>query len=98
MPSMLPLLYTSEKREISARHSEANTAAELDASDREFNVNWVVHRHESQPVAVERSALQDLDEIVETCRGRFPEMRHKHPNTPPDGFLVLDRDGNEVRR
>jgi hypothetical protein len=49
-----------------------------------FSVKWVVHRHEIQPVAVENSAVQDLDEVVESC--------------PPDGFLVFDSAGSEVRR
>jgi hypothetical protein len=35
---------------------------------------------------------------VESCRERFSEMRGKYPNTPPDGFLVFDGVGNEVRR
>ena len=63
-----------------------------------FIVRWVVHRHETQSVEVENSALQDLDELVEFCQARFPEMRRKHPNTPPDGFLVFDKAGDEVRR
>jgi hypothetical protein len=25
-------------------------------------------------------------------------MRGKHPHTPPDGFIVLDGTGHEVRR
>ena len=63
-----------------------------------FSVKWVVHRHEIQPVEVEISAVQDLDKVVESCQARFPEMRRRHPNTPPDGFLVFDSAGNEVRR
>jgi hypothetical protein len=63
-----------------------------------FSVKWVVHRHETEPVEVENSALEDLDEVVETCRARLPEMRRKHANTPPDGFLIFDSAGNEVRR
>jgi len=63
-----------------------------------FRIKWVVHRRETQPVAVENSAIQDLDEVVESCQARFPEMRRKHDNTPPDGFLVFDSAGSEVRR
>lgn len=63
-----------------------------------FIVKWVAHRHETQSVEVENSALQDLDKVVESSQARFPEMRRKHPSTPPDGFLVFDSDGNEVRR
>jgi hypothetical protein len=63
-----------------------------------FSVKWVMHRRETQPVEIENSALQDLDEVVESCQARFPEMRRRHSNTPPDSFLVLDSAGNEVRR
>jgi hypothetical protein len=62
-----------------------------------FSVKWVAHRHETQPIEVENFALQDLNKVVEFCQARFPEMRRKNPNTPPDGFLVFD-DGDEVRR
>jgi hypothetical protein len=63
-----------------------------------FSVKWVMHRRETQPVEIENSALQDLDEVVESCQARFPEMRRKHDNTRPDGFLVFDSAGSEVRR
>jgi hypothetical protein len=98
MPSMLPLLYTSEKREISDRHLEADTSAEVHRPNKELSVHWVAHRRETQPVAIERTALQGLDKLVEMCQGRFPEMKRTYPDTPPDGFLVFDADGIEVRR
>jgi hypothetical protein len=63
-----------------------------------FRIKWVVHRRETQPVEIENSLLQDLDKIVESCQARFPEMRRRHSDTPPDGFLVFDSAGNEVRR
>ena len=63
-----------------------------------FSVKWVVHRYETLPVAVENSALQDLDKIVVSCRDRLPEMRDKYPHTPPDGFLVFNGAGTELRR
>ncbi len=63
-----------------------------------FSVKWVVHRYETLPVEVEMDVLQNLDELVESCRGRTSDMRLKYPNTPPDGFLVFDSAGNEVRR
>ena len=44
------------------------------------------------------SVVQDLDEVVESCQARFPEMRRKHDNTRPDGVLVFDSAGSEVRR
>jgi hypothetical protein len=63
-----------------------------------FRVKWVVHRHETQPVEVENSALDDVDQVVEASQARLLGMRRKHPATPPDGFLIFDREGHEVRR
>jgi hypothetical protein len=64
----------------------------------EFSVSWVVHRYETLPVVVEHCVFQNLDQIVEACKARLSEMRDKHPDTPPDGFLVFDGAGSEVRR
>jgi hypothetical protein len=63
-----------------------------------FEVRWVIHRQETQPVEVENSTLKDLDEVVSSCIARLPAVREKYPWTPPDGFLVFDGAGNEVRR
>jgi hypothetical protein len=63
-----------------------------------FGVKWVVHRHETQPVEVENIHLHDLDKVMESCQARLSEMRRKQSNTPPDGFLVFDSAGDEVRR
>ena len=62
-----------------------------------FCIKWVVHHPEAQPIDVENSD-QDLNTIVESCRSRFFDMICKHPSAPPDGFLIFDREGNEVRR
>jgi hypothetical protein len=62
-----------------------------------FGIKWVVHRRETQPVEIENSVLQDLDKVVESCQARFPEMTQALQHTP-DGFLVFDSAGNEVRR
>lgn len=98
MPSMLSHLYKSAKREIADQNLEADPSAEAHRLDNEFSVHWVAHRRETQPVAIERTALEGLDKLVETCQGRFPEMRRKYPGTPLDGFVVFDGDGTEVRR
>jgi ribose 1,5-bisphosphokinase PhnN len=98
MPSMLSHLYKPEKRETSDQHLEADTNAEAHLLEKEFTVRWVAHRRETQPIAIERTSHQGLDKLVETCQGRFPEMRRQYPGSPLDGFLVIDNDGNEVRR
>ncbi|QAY96612.1 hypothetical protein CWB41_13460 [Methylovirgula ligni] len=63
-----------------------------------FAVKWVTHRRETQPVEMENIALEDLDMVVSSCLERLPALKRKHPLTPPDGFLIFDGAGNEVRR
>jgi hypothetical protein len=92
---MLGLLYG---RKISDQAFDAESADKIDKGHEEFSVSWVVHRYETLPVKVEHCVFQHLDKLVESCRARFPEMRGRHPNTPPDGFLIFDGAGTEVRR
>lgn len=98
MPSFLQFLYAAEKRKIADQPFDADPPRDFDQGRRDFSVKWVVHRYETLPVEVESGVLQDLDKLVSSRQERFLEMRTKHPNTPPDGFLVFDSDGNEVRR
>ncbi len=63
-----------------------------------FTVKWVMHRHETRPAEVEKSAIADLDALVLSCQWKLSEMREKHPSNPPDGFLIFDGEGKEVRR
>ncbi len=95
MPSMLEFLYG---RKISDQSFNAEFAGNADEEREEFSVSWVVHRYETLPVKIEQCAFRDLDKIVESCRARLPEMRDKYPTTPPDGFLVLNGAGTELRR
>jgi hypothetical protein len=88
---MLPPLNAADR-------SYAETTAEFDEPSTDFIVKWVVHWHETQPVEIENGAFNDLDELVKSCQARFPEMRRKYPSAPPDGFLVFDSAGDEVRR
>jgi hypothetical protein len=63
-----------------------------------FEVKWVKHRYERLPVEAETSYHDDLDAVVASCLKKLPEIRQKHPMNPPDGFLVFDEAGHEVRR
>jgi hypothetical protein len=63
-----------------------------------YAIKWVMHRYETQPVVVENSAVADLDALVLSCQWRLSEMREKYPLNQPDGFLVFDEAGNELRR
>ncbi len=61
-------------------------------------IKWVTHNAKEQPVKTETDLHRDLDTIVSSCIARLSGMRHAYPQTPPQGFVVFDTDGNEVRR
>jgi hypothetical protein len=63
-----------------------------------FTVRWVAHGHEDEPAENEKDVLYKLDKVVESCQRRLPTMRAKYPHSPPDGFIVIDQEGVEVRR
>jgi hypothetical protein len=63
-----------------------------------FSVKWVERGKESDPVEVENSILTDLDRVVSSSQEGLVGMRLRHIARPPDGFLVVDNDGREVRR
>jgi hypothetical protein len=63
-----------------------------------FTVKWIVRHRENNPVHVEESVLTDLDNIVDGCKERVYGMRLKYITSPPDGFVVFDERGREVRR
>lgn len=63
-----------------------------------FSVKWVVAGNETMPVEVETNFLQAPVKLVAVCQRRLPAMRLKHPETPPDGFIVFDSEGEEVHR
>jgi CheY-like chemotaxis protein len=62
-----------------------------------FSVDWVTHDGHG-PVKTENDLHRGLDEIVSSCVARLPSVRLAYPRTPPDGFLVFDSTGQEVRR
>jgi hypothetical protein len=63
-----------------------------------FTIKWVVRYHEHKPVEVEESALTDLGRIVGRCKEELYAKRLRNILKPPDGFIVCDEDGNELRR
>ena len=98
MPTMLPFLFRAENRKSAGQSVDTEALAGFEKARQGFSVNWVLHGNETRPIEVETSALDDLDKLVEICRGRFDEKTRMHPDAPPDGFLVCDNAGNEVRR
>jgi hypothetical protein len=63
-----------------------------------FIVKWIVRYKERFPVETEESLLADIDAVVEACQSRLYDMRRNHVTSPPDGFIVFDSRGNELRR
>jgi hypothetical protein len=63
-----------------------------------FTVNWVVRGKEDEPVESERFRVRGADTVVAACRYRLAAMRLSYPDSPPDGFIVLDDAGREIRR
>ena len=95
MPSLRSIFNRAKHHKMSEQRLNSEILGNL---DKHFIVKWVVDQYESLPVEVENDIPQGLDELVSSRRERFAEMRLKYPKAPPDGFLVFDSDGIEVRR
>ena len=63
-----------------------------------FVVKWVMRFDDKNPVEVEESILTDLDEVVSSSKDRLYGMRLRFTTSPPDGFVVSDENGRELRR
>ncbi len=63
-----------------------------------FIVKWVTHLSEIAPIETEDCLDRDLDDHVSSCLKRLPDMRLKPFDIIPDGFLILDDTGHELRR
>lgn len=63
-----------------------------------FSIRWVTHRDEKNASMAEKSLLPDADAVVASCLDRLPLMQERNLVSPPDGFIVYDGDGHEVRR
>ena len=63
-----------------------------------FTVRWVAHRNEEDASKTENSLLPNADAVVASCLERLPLMRERELVSPPDGFIVSDASGKELRR
>ena len=63
-----------------------------------YIVKWVVRHKENQPVETEESILTDIDALVVSCKERLYGVRLRAFVTPPDGFIISDEHGKELRR
>lgn len=48
-------------------------------------------------VEIEHCEMRRLEDVVAAYQFRLSRMRQRHPVNPPDGFVVLDENGNELR-
>jgi hypothetical protein len=63
-----------------------------------FTVKWVIRGKEAEPIESERFRLNHVSTLIMACRYRMAMMRLKYPETPPDGFIVVDHTGKEIGR
>lgn len=49
-------------------------------------------------IAEERLPIDDPNAAVDEARARLPRIRTQHSTEPPNGFVVVDEDGRELRR
>jgi hypothetical protein len=63
-----------------------------------FTVRWVVRGNDAEPVEVEKIKVLSVETVLAACRYRLVAIRLKHPDNPPDGFIVLNESGRELRR
>jgi hypothetical protein len=60
-----------------------------------FRVKWVTHLSE---IGIIETDGGPLDKLAYSCIERLPEMRISPAGIRPDGFLIFNDDGKEVRR
>jgi hypothetical protein len=63
-----------------------------------FIVKWALRFDDKNPMEVEESILTDLDEVVSSSKERLYGIRLRYTTNPPDGFIVFDENGRELRR
>jgi hypothetical protein len=63
-----------------------------------YFVLWVVDDGQMRPVEREKSVFNNLDALMASCAARLQQMREKHKDSPPDGFIVFDAADKELFR
>lgn len=63
-----------------------------------FTVKWVVRGQEADPIESEEFGVLHVDVLIAACRYRMAMMQVKYPQSPPDGFIILDPTGKEIGR
>lgn len=62
-----------------------------------YYVRWIVYKHQADTVETE-IVDSSLDEVVRTCQQRLDEIRLRHSDNPPNGFIILSEDGDILRQ
>jgi hypothetical protein len=63
-----------------------------------FTVKWVIRGQESEPIESEAFRVSHVDTLILASRYRMAMMQLKHSGSPPNGFIVIDHNGNEIGR
>jgi hypothetical protein len=65
-----------------------------------FTIEFVAVRGWEEPGVVERRVCSfgRLADAARSARSQLEGVRAMHPDTPPDGFQILDGDGNVLFR
>jgi hypothetical protein len=63
-----------------------------------MTVKWVVRFEENTPLRVEESILTSIEGVFDRCKDQLRGMRLKDWTNPPDGFVICDEEGTELRR
>ena len=65
-----------------------------------LTIHWIALRRDGTRGVVERTAFagDSLSEAMAEGRAHFDAVRQRHPDGPPDGFIVLDEAGHEIGR
>jgi hypothetical protein len=62
-----------------------------------LTVKWIQRFADNSPIEIEASVFTDVDRVFALSRSQLPSKRLRVLN-PPDGFIICDEDGYEIRR
>ena len=62
-----------------------------------FTVRWVARGQKATSIESEKYSVLNRDVIVQRCSVRLEGMQKQHPDTPIDGFIVLDNADKVIR-
>jgi hypothetical protein len=62
-----------------------------------LTVKWVRRFAEDQPVEIEGSIYTDIDRVFALSKSQL-YGKHLRVLNPPDGFIICDENGHELRR